>query len=110
MIRYAHFFLFAIFQWPFPISVSLSLLAPVVSSELNILHRIFKIQKEGHAQSRIEWLQIVRHLMECTGITSGFHKDMGTFNYSLSVFPLEEAENENGTIFELRLQNNRILL
>lgn len=41
--------------------------------------------------------------MEFGGITSGFNKDMGTFNYVLLVLPLKEVENENERIFELCL-------
>lgn len=41
--------------------------------------------------------------MEFGGITSGFHKDVGMFNYSLSIFLLKEVENENEKIFELHL-------
>lgn len=51
LLCYFPIFLFATFQWPVHISVSLSLFASVVISKWNILHRMPQIQKEGHAHS-----------------------------------------------------------
>lgn len=88
LLRYFPVFLFATFYSPVCISASISLFASVVISEWDLVHRTLQIQKERHAHS-LTLLEVVRHLMEFGGTTSGFYRDFGTLNYSLSVFSLE---------------------